>query len=181
MRFVPLSVALAEAAPIPADAHGILPLEAFRHRVEQLYIRIAGSLTDGMALWIDLRWQGERIAFGDGDRADAGLETLVRIDGQIIGTVGLQHGGPAAEALLDLVLLSIENAARAHLAASHARQSERRFRATFDQAPVGIAHVALDGRFLMVNDHFCTIAGHSRDALMLHGFQKRGRNGHLSD
>ncbi|WP_029549148.1 sensor domain-containing diguanylate cyclase [Rhizorhabdus wittichii] len=47
-----------------------------------------------------------------------------------------------------------------------------RFKATFDQAAVGIAHVAPDGRFLLVNDRFCTIAGHSREALMQGGFQQ---------
>ena len=47
-----------------------------------------------------------------------------------------------------------------------------RFKATFDQAAVGIAHVAPDGRFLLVNDRFCAIAGHSREALMQGGFQQ---------
>lgn len=46
------------------------------------------------------------------------------------------------------------------------------FRATFDQAAVGIAHVAMDGAFLRVNDRFCTIAGHSRAALLEHGFSQ---------
>jgi diguanylate cyclase (GGDEF)-like protein/PAS domain S-box-containing protein len=47
-----------------------------------------------------------------------------------------------------------------------------RFKATFDQAAVGIAHVAPDGSFLLVNDRFCGIAGHSRDVLMRGGFQQ---------
>lgn len=47
-----------------------------------------------------------------------------------------------------------------------------RFKATFDQAAVGIAHVAPDGSFLLVNDRFCGIAGHSREALIRGGFQQ---------
>ncbi|QWV99544.1 response regulator [Geomonas nitrogeniifigens] len=39
------------------------------------------------------------------------------------------------------------------------RQSEQRLLATFDQAAVGIGHVALDGTFLRINDKYCDIAG----------------------
>ena len=45
------------------------------------------------------------------------------------------------------------------------RESEHRFRATFEQAAVGIAHVDLDGRFLRVNDKLCEITGYSREEL----------------
>lgn len=49
---------------------------------------------------------------------------------------------------------------------------QRRFQATFSQAPVGIAHVAPDGRFLLVNDQFARICGHSIAVLMQNGFQQ---------
>lgn len=39
------------------------------------------------------------------------------------------------------------------------RKSEQRLQATFDQAAVGIGHVALDGTFLRINDKYCAIAG----------------------
>ena len=42
---------------------------------------------------------------------------------------------------------------------------EQRFRATFDQAAVGIAHVAHDGRFQLVNRKLCEILGYSREEL----------------
>ncbi len=42
---------------------------------------------------------------------------------------------------------------------------EQRFRATFDQAAVGIAHVAHDGRFQLVNRKLCDILGYSREEL----------------
>ncbi len=50
------------------------------------------------------------------------------------------------------------------------RESEQRFRATFEQAAVGIAHVDLDGRFLRVNDKLCEITGYSRDDLLKRSF-----------
>ena len=43
---------------------------------------------------------------------------------------------------------------------------EQRFRATFEQAAVGIAHTALDWQFLMVNDKFCQMTGYSREELL---------------
>lgn len=46
------------------------------------------------------------------------------------------------------------------------RESEERFRATFEQAAVGIAHVAPDGRWLRVNQRFCEIVGYTKAELL---------------
>ncbi|MFI5010821.1 MAG: PAS domain S-box protein [Hyphomicrobiales bacterium] len=51
------------------------------------------------------------------------------------------------------------------------RESEARYRATFEQAAIGIAHVALDGGWLAVNDRLCAITGYSRDELLRLRFQ----------
>ncbi|MBW4563312.1 MAG: PAS domain S-box protein [Mojavia pulchra JT2-VF2] len=51
------------------------------------------------------------------------------------------------------------------------RASEERFRATFNQAAVGIAHVALDGRWLRVNQKLCDILGYSYEELLQKTFQ----------
>jgi PAS domain S-box-containing protein len=45
------------------------------------------------------------------------------------------------------------------------RANEERFRNIFEQAAVGIAHVALDGRFLRVNQKLADITGYSREEL----------------
>jgi two-component system cell cycle sensor histidine kinase/response regulator CckA len=45
-------------------------------------------------------------------------------------------------------------------------ESERVYRSTFAEAPVGIAHVGLDGRFLLVNERLCAVLGYPADALM---------------
>src|SRR5258706_1501539 len=47
------------------------------------------------------------------------------------------------------------------------RESEARFRSTFENAAVGIGHVALDGRLLRINDSLCRITGYTRDELLL--------------
>ena len=51
------------------------------------------------------------------------------------------------------------------------RESEELGRATFEQAAVGIAHVGTDGRWLRVNDKFCTIVGYPREELLRMTFQ----------
>ena len=51
------------------------------------------------------------------------------------------------------------------------RESEERFRATFEQAAVGIAHVDLDGRFLRVNRRLCEMTGYPGAELLQLTFQ----------
>lgn len=51
------------------------------------------------------------------------------------------------------------------------QDSEERFRATFEQAAVGIAQVAPDGRWLQVNRKLCDIVGYSREELLQRTFQ----------
>lgn len=51
------------------------------------------------------------------------------------------------------------------------RESEELNRSTFEQAAVGIAHVAIDGRFLRVNDRLCSFLGYSRQQLLQLTFQ----------
>ncbi len=49
-------------------------------------------------------------------------------------------------------------------------ESERRFRVTFENAAVGIAHVGLDGKWLRVNDRICQITGYTREHLLRTSF-----------
>ena len=52
-----------------------------------------------------------------------------------------------------------------------ARESEERFRLTFENAAVGIAHVGQDGRWLRVNNKLCEIVGYSRQELLQKRYQ----------
>ncbi|MDP9477388.1 MAG: PAS domain S-box protein [Actinomycetota bacterium] len=52
------------------------------------------------------------------------------------------------------------------------RESEERFRATFEQAAVGTAQVGIDGRWLRVNRRLCEIVGYSEDELRARTFQE---------
>src|SRR5215204_3298758 len=52
------------------------------------------------------------------------------------------------------------------------RESEEQFRATFEQAAVGVAHTAPDGRWLRVNRKLCDIFGYTREELLAGTFQE---------
>ncbi len=46
------------------------------------------------------------------------------------------------------------------------RESEERFRATINQAPVGIAHLGIDGHWLLVNQQLCNIVCYTPPELL---------------
>jgi diguanylate cyclase (GGDEF)-like protein/PAS domain S-box-containing protein len=52
------------------------------------------------------------------------------------------------------------------LAEDQLRVAEEQFRRSFDDAPLGMMIVDLDGQYLQVNDAFCAILGHSRATLV---------------
>ena len=54
---------------------------------------------------------------------------------------------------------------------AEALEREERFRATFEQAAVGVAHVSPDGKFLRLNQKFCDIVGYSQEEMLDLTFQ----------
>jgi len=65
-----------------------------------------------------------------------------------------------------VVIGTIEDVTERNRAAAALQASEARFRATFEQAGVGIALVSPEGRPLRVNDRLCDILGYTREELM---------------
>lgn len=59
------------------------------------------------------------------------------------------------------------------------RESEARFRGAFDAASIGMALVAIDGRFLQVNPALCSIVGYGEDELLSTSFQEITHPDHL--
>jgi len=103
----------------------------------------------------------------------------IRVDGETKGVLNITSDQAlafcdedllAAELLAGPVTIGLAAEVRRQQTTAHA-ELDRRFRATFEQAAVGIAHVGLNGRFLRVNDRFCTICGHDRDILLDGDFQ----------
>jgi PAS domain-containing protein len=66
----------------------------------------------------------------------------------------------------------IQDVTERKLAEISVRESEDRFRSTFEQAAVGICHVSPDGRFVRVNQKLCDILGYSSDELLSRTFQE---------
>jgi diguanylate cyclase (GGDEF)-like protein/PAS domain S-box-containing protein len=79
---------------------------------------------------------------------------------------GLTSAGIAGFAVLLLLLLAGQRRSTANVARSQAR-----FRATFNQAAVGIAHSNPDGRYLEVNQKLCDMLGYSREELLARTFR----------
>jgi PAS domain S-box-containing protein len=73
--------------------------------------------------------------------------------------------------LLSMLAFAQDVTARVQ-AEAEAAEREALFRATFEQAPVGIAHVGLDGRWLRVNRTLCEFFGHPQDELLGMTFQQ---------
>jgi PAS domain S-box-containing protein len=51
-------------------------------------------------------------------------------------------------------------------------EAEERFRTAFEGAPIGMALVGLDGRWLQVNEALCELTGYTRQELLSKGFQE---------
>jgi len=52
------------------------------------------------------------------------------------------------------------------------RESEERFRSAFENAPIGVALVGLDGRRLKVNQALCEMLGYSEEELLGHNYSE---------
>ena len=82
-------------------------------------------------------------------------EYPIKRNGKVIGLQGVAH--------------DITESKRAE---KDLRESEERFRSTFEQISVGMAHVASDGKWLRVNNRICDIFGYSREELLTKKFQE---------
>jgi PAS domain S-box-containing protein len=69
-----------------------------------------------------------------------------------------------------VIYRDISERRRAKEARRSLADSETRFRVTFENAPVGIGHVAPDGRWLRVNEAMCRILGYTADELTTKSF-----------
>jgi diguanylate cyclase (GGDEF)-like protein/PAS domain S-box-containing protein len=65
-----------------------------------------------------------------------------------------------------VVMAAVRDITERRVAESALRAAEAQVRRSFDDAPIGMTVVGLDGRYIEVNDAFCAIVGHSRDALV---------------
>ena len=73
---------------------------------------------------------------------------------------------------LDYFIFVVEDISSRKHTETALKASEIRFRNTFEQAAVGIAHIAPEGKFLKVNQRLCKIVGYDSDRLLNLTFQE---------
>jgi PAS domain S-box-containing protein len=94
-------------------------------------------------------------------RRDTGQEWLFSLSGQPVRD---EQGEQI------LAVLGTRDITEQKRAEESLRAGESRFKATFENVAVGIANVALGGRFLEVNQRLCEIVGYTREELLTKTF-----------
>ena len=145
-------------------------LEALRHGLEsQDYALILSDYTlpgmdplEALRLARQLRPETPYIFLSGTVGEDVAIETLKLGATDYVLKQGLERLAPAVRRALQ----EAEEQARRKQTEKALRQSEELYRSTFENAAVGIAHVAPDGRWLSVNERLCRIVGYSREELL---------------
>jgi PAS domain S-box-containing protein len=142
---------------IPTDA----ALAAARMRVSRLIVLtlVVSILAIGTASWIarGIARPLGRLTRDAAELAGGHLSHRSEVSGS--GEVGdLAHSFNAMAGAVELQRMQLA-------------ESEAHARATFEQAAVGIARVAPDGRLLLVNQRLCEMVGYTRDELLTRSLQ----------
>ena len=129
---------------------------------------LGGLLVSGLAVWFTKEGQGPFV----GGSVDSGLlraqafVCIATVTALVVAAVrSEQRSSEEAEESLREVFA----AERRH--AEALREAEERFRGAFEHAAIGMALVALDGRWLRVNQAVCEIAGYTEQELLERRFQ----------
>lgn len=120
-----------------------------------LVITIITLLIMGMALTVSMQSQLQSRLL-----RDQNLLLKSEIEHKRQAEAELQHHRDHLQSLID------ERTRDLMKANADIRESERRYRATFDQAAVGIAHTSPDGTYLHVNRKFCEMLGYEASELI---------------
>ena len=106
------------------------------------------------------------------------IGTPIFVNGNLYGILSFASVPPrgndfssSEKEIIELMARDIGNSISAFQSKIALKKSELEFRKTFEQAKVGITHVALDGRFLKVNSALCNFLGYSSQELLEIKFQ----------
>src|SRR5205807_7421036 len=91
-----------------------------------------------------------------------------------------RHPAPRDLRAVDIVTRTVAIAIEQSRAEQALRESEERFRGTFENAAVGIGHADATGRWLRVNEKFCAIVGYPREELLEKTYQDITHRGDLA-
>jgi two-component system, cell cycle sensor histidine kinase and response regulator CckA len=129
---------------------------------------------EGRIFWKLLVPERERDAFARGIRGylERGEEWVLR---RVVSATTLRRDG--VEFPVEFAITPLGEADEVSFCAfvrdvTERERAEVRFLATFEEAAIGIAHVAPDGRFIRANGRLCEILGYGRDELLQMRFQE---------
>ena len=107
------------------------------------------------------------------------IGTPVVVNGELYGTLNFSDTSPRSQGfsaeeifLIELMARDLGNAIASVQAQRAIELSQRRFRSTFEQAAVGMAHVSPEGEFIKVNQRLCEIVDYKNDVLLHKTFQE---------
>ena len=95
-----------------------------------------------------------------------GLQRLPGVAGGAVWLLCNAQPIRAESGEVDGVVVSLLDITTRKKAEEELRESERHFRRTFDESPIGAAVVSLDGRFLRVNAELCRTTGYPAEELL---------------
>ena len=152
-RFTSINPAGEAISGYPAEeligryASELIPPEQREIAAQRFADRLAGNASDVTEYELVRR---------DGTRIPVSISsTVIEEHGKVIGALGIVSDMSEQNRTNDALL-----------------ESERRFRGSFESASIGMALVALDGRFLEINRAFCELVGYSADEMTSLGFQQ---------
>lgn len=119
-------------------------------------------------LWNADYWLGGWVKVLTASASVATAGYLVRLQPQIMGVAASARLAESRREQLEELTRTLEQQVDERTRAFKA--AERKFRTTFDCAAIGIAHVGVDGQWLMVNPRLCSITGYSKDELLEKSF-----------
>jgi PAS domain S-box-containing protein len=117
------------------------------------------------------RWREMDVRVLAGEELTEEEDPFLRLDGRTDWCRWLMKPWRTAEGRIGGALLFAEVTTEQVEARRALADSEARFRATFENAAVGIAHADPDGRWLRVNEALCRIVGYPVDELVTKMFQ----------
>ncbi len=96
----------------------------------------------------------------------------VRKDGKVIWVRVIASVIRNGKGAIEKTIATVEDITRRRETEQELKLSESRFRSTFENAAVGMAHISMDGKWLRINDTLCRITGYLPEELQQMTFSK---------
>jgi diguanylate cyclase (GGDEF)-like protein/PAS domain S-box-containing protein len=96
---------------------------------------------------------------------------IIRPSGEVRHVVGRRYASASADGEAKTLFGTIQDVTERRSAEEAGREAQELFETAFSQAPIGMALVDLDGRWLKVNPAMCTIVGWPEQELLKATFQ----------